>query len=101
MGDRPFGAWAYRRKQPIGRGFDIKAMALVRRKLCVSLLSVLAGEEIEVEVRFSVGIQVDRFASPTLALDVGGAERGPVTFPIPAGFDGVTLTIRWLGESQS
>ena len=35
----------------------------------------LAGEEIEVEVRFSVGIQVDRFASPTLALDVGGATR--------------------------
>ena len=33
----------------------------------------LAGEEIEVEVRFSAGIQVDRFVSLTLALDVGGA----------------------------
>ena len=33
----------------------------------------LAGEEIEVEVRFSVGVQVDRFASLTLALNVGGA----------------------------
>ena len=38
----------------------------------------LAGEEIEVEVRFSVAIQVDRFASLTLALDVGGAMREAV-----------------------
>ena len=38
----------------------------------------LAGEEIEVEVRFSVGVQVDRFASLTLALDVGGAMREAV-----------------------
>ena len=35
----------------------------------------LAGEAIEVEVRFQVGIQVARFAEPTLALDVGGAVR--------------------------
>ena len=32
----------------------------------------VAGEGIEVEVRFSVGIQVDRFASLALALNVGG-----------------------------
>ncbi len=38
----------------------------------------LAAEEIEVEVRFSVGIQMARFASPTLALDVGGAMREAV-----------------------
>ena len=42
----------------------------------------LAGEEIEVEVRFSVGIQVDRFASLTLALDVGsGARAGDLPNP--------------------
>ena len=42
----------------------------------------LAGEEIEVEVRFSVGIQMDRFASLTLALDVGsGARAGDLPNP--------------------
>ena len=42
----------------------------------------LAGEEIEVEVRFSVGVQVDRFVSLTLALDVGsGARAGDLPNP--------------------
>ena len=52
----------------------------------------LAGEAIEVEVRFSVGIQVDRFASLTLALDVGGAMREAVftEFVGPAG-DGLVF----------
>ena len=52
----------------------------------------LAGEEIEVEVRFSAGVQMARFASPTLALDVGGATRRAVftDFVGPAG-DGLAF----------
>ena len=45
----------------------------------------LAEEAIEVEVRFSVGVQMDRFASLTLALDVGGAAvPGLGAYAIPA-----------------